>query len=149
MYIIVEQNKLYFMKKLIILLSSVVLFSSCTKENDAIQFRKNNILLNDNLVSSKIKQEVNGLTLISELNRKTGNVTITSTKKKLPVLFVRYQSYKGNDLVLNSSINFGRYLGPFVISNYSSIPKESKYMVNVQVRTTTGSNFEFLFDGTK
>ena len=137
------------MRKLIILLFASIFSFSCTKESESVQFRKSNILLNDQEYSSKIKQKVNDLTLIGEFNSKTGEFTLTSNEKILPLLFVRYQSYKGKTLTLNSSTNFGKYISPFVVSNYSSVPFGSKYKVNVQVRTTTGSNFEFLYKGVK
>jgi uncharacterized protein YcfL len=141
------KNKI-FMKKLIVLLVSSVLLFSCTKENETIQSQKNNILLNDDLISSKIKQTINGTTLVADFNPKTGQVSIVEEKNTQPVLMVRYQSYKGNNLVLNSSINFGTYIAPFVVLGYPSISKGSKYMVNIQVKTTFG-DYQFLFQGNK
>ena len=141
------KNKI-FMKKLIVLLVSSVLLFSCNKENETIQSKKNNVLLNDALISSKIKQTVNGTTLIVDFNPRTGQVSIEEENNTQSTLMVRYQSYKGNNLSPNSSINFGKYISPFVVLGYPSISKGSKYMVNIQVKTTSG-DYQFLFQGNK
>jgi hypothetical protein len=137
------------MKKLIILIISSVFILSCTKETDTVQFQKNNILLNDNLSTSKIKQKVNSVTVTAEFDSKTGQVSLKSDNKKQPVTFVRYQSYKGPSLTLNSSIGFGKYIGPFVVSNYSAITSKTNYLINLQVKTSNGTNYEFLFEGVR
>jgi uncharacterized lipoprotein YajG len=137
-----------FMKKLIVLLVSSVLLFSCTKENETIQSKKNNVLLNDSLISSKNKQTVNGVTLVADFNQKTGQVSIFEKDNKQSLMMVRYQSYKGNNLTPNSSINFGSYVSPFVVLGYPSIPKGMKYMVNIQVKTTSG-DYQFIFQGNK
>ncbi len=136
------------MKKLIVLLVSSVLLFSCTKENETIQSKKDNVLLNDLLVSSKNKQTVNGITLTAEFNQKTGQVSIFEKDNRQTEILVRYQSYKGNNLVPNSSINYGNYISPFVVLGYPSIPKGMKYMVNIQAKTISG-DFQFIFQGNK
>jgi uncharacterized protein YcfL len=136
------------MKKVIVLLISSVLLFSCTKENKTIQSKKSNVLLNDSLISSKNKQTINGTTLVAEFNPKTGQILIVEEKNTSLDLMVRYQSYKGNNLVLNSNINYGNYISPFVVLGYPSIPRGMKYMVKIQVKTISG-DFQFIFQGNK
>ena len=140
------------MKKLILLsLSLGILFSSCKKENMNEPTQKNNILLNDHLVTSTIKQTNSGMTLTAQFDPKTGVVTITPEKKNQTLVFVAYQSYKKvNDAyVLNSSINYGRHVSSFVVSMYSTIPVGTKHKLNLEARTPNGGYFNFIFEENK
>lgn len=113
--------------------------------------QKNNILLNDHLVTSKIKQTNSGITLTARFDPKTGVVTITPEKKNQTFVFVAYQSYKkvNNDYVLNSSINYGRHVSSFVVSMYSTIPVGTKHKLNLEARTPNGGYFNFIFEEDK
>ena len=139
------------MKKLILLsLSLGILFSSCEKENLNEPKKKNNILLNDHLVTSKIKQTSSGITLVARFDSKTGVVFITPEKKNI-TFSVAYQSYKkvNNAYVPSSSMNYGRYVGPFVVSMYPSIPVGTKQKLNLEARTPNGGYFNFIFEENK
>ena len=137
------------MKKLILpLMFFVTFFSSCEKSDLEISQRKTNILLNDHLVTSVIKQKNQGLELITSFNRKTGEVSISPSKKTNVSIFVSYKSYKkvNEDYVLNSSLNYGKYISKFVVSNYNSIPTGVKQKLDLEVRTSNGGYFNFIFE---
>lgn len=140
------------MKKLILLsLSLSILISSCKKETTTEFVLKNNILLNDHLVTSKIKQTNSGITLTAQFDPKTGVVTITPEKKNQTFVFVAYQSYKkvNNVYVLNSSINYGKHVSSFAVSMYSTIPVGTKHKLNLEARTPNGGYFNFIFEEDK
>ena len=140
------------MKKLILLsLSLGILFSSCKKENVNEPTQKNNIFLNDHLVTSKIKLTNAGITLTADFDPKNGVVTIIPAKKNQTFVFVAYQSYKkvNDSYVLNSSLNYGKHVNSFVVSNYSSIPVGTKHKLNLEARTPNGGYFNFIFEENK
>lgn len=123
-------------------------FSSCEKNDLEVNQRKTNILLNDHLVTSNVKQTNQGLTLIASFNSKTGEVLISTSKKTNVSIFVSYKSYKktNKDYELNSSLNYGRYINSFVVSNYNSIPVGTKQKLDLEVRTSNGGYFNFIFE---
>ena len=137
------------MKKLILpLMFFATFFSSCEKNDLEVNQRKTNILLNDHLVTSNVKQTNQGLTLIASFNSKTGEVLISTSKKTNVTIFVSYKSYKktNKDYELNSSLNYGRYINSFVVSNYNSIPVGTKQKLDLEVRTSNGGYFNFIFE---
>lgn len=137
------------MKKLILpLMFFATFFSSCEKNDLEVNQRKTNILLNDHLVTSNVKQTNQGLTLIASFNSKTGEVLISPSKKTNVSIFVSYKSYKktNKEYELNSSLNYGRYINSFVVSNYNSIPVGTKQKLDLEVRTSNGGYFNFIFE---
>ena len=137
------------MKKLILpFMFFATFFSSCEKNGLEKTKQKTNILLNDHLVTSKIKQTNSGLTLTSSFNPKTGEVVITPSKKTNVSIFVSYKSYKkvNEDFILNSNLNYGRYINSFVVSNYNLIPVGVKQKLDLEVRTSNGGYFNFIFE---
>lgn len=141
------------MKKLFILpLSLCLVLSSCEKESSKSGTQKTNILLNDNnLTTSKIKQTNSGITLTAAFDPKTGVVTIAPDKKNQTFVFVAYQSYKdvNGTYELNSSINYGKHVASFVVSNYGSISVGTKHKLNLEARTPNGGYFNFVFEEKK
>lgn len=137
------------MKSIII---SFFLFSfllvSCQKESiDTVSQKRKISLPSENIPSSKIKQTNLGTTLEASLNSKTGEVTISQIGKSQITIWVKYQSYKSVNgvLVPSSSINWGKYLNPFAVSNFSSITAGEKHKLDLEVKTSNGSNFIFNF----
>lgn len=108
--------------------------------------------MNDNNLSSKkIKQTNSGITLTADFDPKTGVVSITPDKKNQTFVFVSYKSYKdvNGSYVLNSSINYGRHVASFVVSNYSSISVGTKHKLNLEAKTPNGGYFNFIFEEKK
>lgn len=129
------------------ILSAVL--SSCQKESTELVTSKKKIFAPDEIISSstKIKQTNLGTTLEADLNSKTGEVTISSVGKSQITIWVKYQSHKSvNDVfVPNSSINWGKYTNPFVVSNFSSINPGTNHKLDLEVKTSSGSSFIFNF----
>jgi hypothetical protein len=136
---------------LALLILSVISFS-CKKESLESSPQKKTILVSDLATGySKIKKTNLGVTLEASLDEKTGEVKLSQIKNSQPIVYVRYQSFKevNGVFVANSSMNWAKYLNPFVVSSYSSIAVGVNHKLSLEVKTSNGSSFLFNFEGRK
>lgn len=139
------------MKKLIVLplLFSIIL-GSCKKEN--IEPKKENLqLTTETLNVSKMKIMSNGITLVTTLDNKTGEVSITPEKGQETTIYVSYKSYKEENCVFQpiSSMNLAKYRNKFVIMAFSSIPADTRYKVELNIKTSNGGDNKVTVIGKK
>lgn len=139
------------MKKLIILpLLFGIILGSCKKEN--VEPNEQNLkLTTETLNVSKMKIMSNGLSLITTLDNKTGEVSVVPDKGQKTTIYVSYKSYKESNCVFQplSSMNLTKYLNKFVIMSFSTIPVDTRYKVEMNIRTTNGGNSDITVIGKK
>jgi hypothetical protein len=129
-----------------------VISLSCKKESlESSSIKKSILVSEQSIASSKITKTNLGVTIEASLDEKTGEVKILSLKNSQPIVYVKYQSFKDVNgvFVANSSMNWAKYLNPFVVSNYSSIGLGVNHKLSLGVKTSNGSNFLFNFERRK
>lgn len=139
------------MKKLIILsLLFGFIFSSCKKENLELN-RQNLQLTTETSNISKMKIFSNGITLVTSLDNKTGEVSITTDKGPETTVYVSYTSFKEENCIFKqiSSMNMAKYRNKFVIVAFSTIPVDARYKVELNIKTSNGLNEKITVIGKK
>lgn len=140
-----------FMKKLIILsLFLGIILSSCKKETTEPN-KQNLSLTTETLNVSKMKLMSNGITLLTTLDNKTGEVSITPEKGEKVTIYVSYKSYKETNCVFQplSSMNPTKYLNKFVVMSFSTIPMDTRYKVEMNIKTSNGGGCNVTVIGKK
>ena len=126
------------MKKLIILsLFFGLIFSSCKKENTE-PVKQNILLVSDPLNVSKMKFSKGGVTLITSVDNKTGQVSLTTENPTQGTIYVSYKTFKEENCVFKpvSSMNSTKYINSFVVMSFSTIPPDMKYKIEMEVRVS-------------
>jgi hypothetical protein len=139
------------MKKLIILpLILGIILVSCKKENTEPN-KQSAPLTTETLNFSKVKIISNGLTLVTTLDNKTGEVSIQPEKGEKTLIYVSYKAYKETNSVFQplSSMNPTKYLNKFVIMAFSSIAPDTRYKVELNISTSNGGNNKVTVIGKK
>lgn len=139
------------MKKLIILsLFFGLIFSSCKKENSEPS-KQNLSLTTETLNVSKMRLFSNGVTLLMTLNDKTGEVSIVPEKGEKTTIYVSYTSYKETNCVFQplSSMNPTKYLNKFVIMSFSTVPLDTRYKIEMNIKTSNGGDCNVTVIGKK
>lgn len=139
------------MKKLIIIsLFFGLIFSSCKKENLELN-RQNLQLTTETSNLSKMKIFSNGVTLITTLDNKTGEVSVTTDKGPETTVYVSYKTFKEENCVFQqiSSMNLAKYRNKFVIIAFSTISVDTRYKVELNIKTLSGSDNKVTVIGKK
>lgn len=126
------------MKKLLILpLLSFLFLVSCEKEN-VEPVKQNILLLSDPLNVSKMKFCKGGVTLITSLDNKTGQVSLMTESSPQTTIYVSYKTFKEENCVFKpvSSMNTTKYINSFVLMSFSTIPTDTRYKVEMDVRVS-------------
>lgn len=134
----VKLLKYKIMKKLFILpLLSFFFLVSCKKEN--VEPVKQNILLvSDPLNVSKMKFSKGGVTLITSVDNKTGQVSLVTENATQGTMYVSYKTFKEEDCVFKpvSSMNSTKYINSFVLISFSTISPDMKYKIEMEIRVS-------------